>query len=44
MELYVSPFHLSGILCRERVGGGYGFLVPRNARDMLISADKSLDG
>ena len=44
MELYVSPYHLSGTLRWERIGDGYGFPVPKNGRDMLVGSDKIFDG
>jgi hypothetical protein len=44
MELYVSPYHLSGDLRWEKTGDGYGFPVPKNGRDMLVGADKSFEG
>jgi hypothetical protein len=44
MELYVSPYHLSGDLRWEKTGDGYGFPVPKNGRDMLVGADKSFAG
>lgn len=44
MELYVSPYHLSGDLRWEKSGDGYGFPVPKNGRDRLTGADRSFDG
>lgn len=44
MELYVSPYHLSGDLKWEKAGDGYGFPVPKNGRALLIGSDKTFDG
>ena len=38
-ELYRSEHHLSGRLLWEKEGGGYGFPVPRNIRDLLVGDD-----
>lgn len=39
IEIYVSEYHKSGRLMWEAPGKGYGFPVPRNARDLLIGDD-----
>ena len=44
MELYVSPYHLSGALKWENSGDGYGFPVPKNGRDLLVGSDKIFEG
>lgn len=49
MSLYFSDYHKTGRLKWpgddiEAAGGGYGFPVPRNARDLLIGIDKRFDG
>jgi hypothetical protein len=43
-EAYSSPFHHAGTLVWERSGGGYGFPVARNLRDLLVGDDKTFDG
>lgn len=44
IELYASAYHKSGILSWEKSGEGYGFPVPKNARDLLVGNDKIFDG
>jgi hypothetical protein len=43
-EVYASPYHRDGTLIWERPGGGYGFPVARNLRDLLGGDDKTFDG
>jgi hypothetical protein len=43
-EVYSSPYHQTGALVWERPGGGYGFPVARNLRDLLVGDDKTFDG
>lgn len=43
-ELYLSPHHASGALRWVGPGEGYGFPVPKNARDLLIGLDRDFDG
>lgn len=38
--LYASEAHKSGKLYWEKPGGGYGFPVPPNMRDVLVGNDK----
>ena len=42
-RLYFSDYHKSGCLYFERPGSGYGFPVPKNARDMLVGDDKKFE-
>lgn len=44
IDLYFSAYHKSGILSWEKPGEGYGFPVPKNARDLLAGYDKVFDG
>ncbi|MCJ2011165.1 DUF6968 family protein [Methylobacterium sp. J-076] len=44
IELYASAYHKSGILSWEKSGEGYGFPVPKNARELLVGNDKVFDG
>lgn len=44
IELYMSDAHEAGALVWERPGGGYGFPLPVNARDLLIGDDKAFGG
>jgi hypothetical protein len=39
VQLYTSSYHDAGQLIFEKPGGGYGFPVPRNMRDLLIGDD-----
>ena len=41
-ELYTSSHHEKSELIWETPGGGYGFFVPKNLRDMLIGDDVDL--
>jgi hypothetical protein len=43
-SLYFSDYHKSGRLMWGKSNEGYGFPVPKNARDMLIGYDKEFDG
>jgi hypothetical protein len=43
-EVYASPYHRAGTLVWELPGGGYGFPVARNLRDLLVGDDKTFDG
>lgn len=43
-SLYFSDYHKSGRLKWGDPNDGYGFPVPKNARDMLIGYDKRFDG
>jgi hypothetical protein len=43
-RLYFSDYHRSGRLYFEKPGTGYGFPVPRNARDMLVGDDRRFEG
>ncbi len=43
-RLYFSDYHKSGRLYFERPGSGYGFPVPKNARDVLVGDDKKFEG
>jgi hypothetical protein len=43
-RLYFSDYHKTGRLYFERRGSGYGFPVPKNARDMLIGDDRTFEG
>lgn len=42
MRIYLSPYHESGRLWFERPGGGYGFPVPYNMRDLLVGTDREM--
>jgi hypothetical protein len=44
MRLYFSDYHKTGRLYFEKPGTGYGFPVPRNARDLLVGDDKRFEG
>lgn len=44
IELYTSTHHKSGKLYWERPGGGYGFPIMKNSRDLLVGDDKEFDG
>ena len=43
-ELYQRNEHASGRLLWEKEGGGYGFPVPRNIRDLLVGDDAKFGG
>jgi hypothetical protein len=43
-RIYASAYHKSGQLRLKTFGSGYGFLVPKNIRDLLIGEDKIFDG
>ncbi len=43
-DIYFSDYHKTGRLYFEKPGSGYGFPVPRNARDILVGDDKRFDG
>jgi hypothetical protein len=43
-HLYFSDYHKTGCLYFEKQGSGYGFPVPKNARDMLIGDDRTFEG
>ena len=40
VSLYTSDAHESGRLMWEKAGGGYGFPVTSNLRDLVIGEDK----
>ena len=44
VDLYASDHHKTGTLMWEGTGGGYGFPVPKNLRDMLVGDDQRFDG
>ena len=39
VDIYFSEYHKSGKLMWKAAGQGYGFPVPKNARDMLVGED-----
>ncbi|MGO4705051.1 hypothetical protein AB4072_04640 [Microvirga sp. 2MCAF38] len=43
ISLYCSDYHKTGRL-KWDPSGGYGFPVPKNARDMRVGYDKEFDG
>jgi len=43
-DLYFSDYHKTGRLYFEKPGSGYGFPVPKNARDLLVGEDKRFEG
>ena len=43
-DIYFSEYHKSGKLMLDGPGKGYGFPVPKNARDLLIGDDARFDG
>ena len=43
-DIYFSDYHKTGRLYFEKPGSGYGFPVPKNARDILVGDDKRFDG
>ena len=43
-DIYFSDYHKTGRLYFERQGSGYGFPVPKNARDLLLGDDKRFEG
>jgi len=43
-RLHFSDYHKTGRLYFETPGSGYGFPVPKNARDLLIGDDARFDG
>lgn len=44
LDLHMSSHHASNLLAWGEAGEGYGFPVPRNARDLLVGLDKTFDG
>lgn len=44
VEIYCSDYHKTGRLQWDGHGNGYGFPVPKNARDMLVGDDKKFEG
>jgi hypothetical protein len=42
-DIYFSDYHKTGQLYFEKLGSGYGFPVPKNARDLLVGDDKRFD-
>ena len=42
LDLYASEHHRSGRLSWQKQGRGYGFPVPKSARDELIGDDREL--
>jgi hypothetical protein len=42
IALYSSPHHRSGRLYWQKPGRGYGFPVPKSARDVLVGDDREL--
>jgi len=43
-DIYFSDYHETERLYFETPGSGYGFPVPKNARDTLVGDDKRFDG
>jgi hypothetical protein len=43
-DIYFSDYHKTGRLYFEKQGSGYGFPVPKNARDILVGDDKRFEG
>ena len=43
-DIYFNDYHKTGRLYFEPPGSGYGFPVPKNARDTLVGDDKRFDG
>lgn len=43
-ELYASAYHKQGRLAWLGQGGGYGFPITKNGRDLLVGYDKEFDG
>ena len=41
-EIYTSKYHREGIVIWENDGGGYGFPVPSNIKDLLIGDDVNI--
>lgn len=41
IHLYTSEAHETGSLVWERPGGGYGFPLTKNMRDLLVGDDKT---
>lgn len=42
LDLYASEYHRSGRLSWQKDGRGYGFPMPKSARDELIGDDREL--
>ena len=42
ITLYMSEYHRNGHLAWQIAGGGYGFPVPSNARDLLAGEDRDM--
>jgi hypothetical protein len=42
-ELYMSTYHKRGLLSWPGQGGGYGFPITKNGRDLLVGYDKEFD-
>ncbi len=43
-DLYMSAYHATGSLYWQVPKSGYGFPVPKTARDFLVGEDKIYDG
>lgn len=43
-DIYFSDYHKTGRLYFEKPRSGYGFPVPKNARDLLVGDDKRFEG
>ena len=44
LDIYMSPYHLSGRLTWIEPWVGYGFAPPKDARDLLIGSDREFFG
>lgn len=44
LDLYLSSHHQARRLSWDEPGRGYGFPVPKNARDLLVGDDERFDG
>jgi hypothetical protein len=44
VEFYMSPFHQAGLIEWHGEKQGYGFPVPKDARDLLVGYDKTYYG
>jgi hypothetical protein len=44
IDIYTSEYHATGRLAWEKQGAGYGFPVPKNARDVLVGDDREFEG
>jgi len=42
IHVYASPYHKAGTLLFDTPGGGYGFPLPFDSRDLAIGLDKTL--